>query len=408
MIIMRKRNSLFIITLFLLALLTQPLAEKHCIAKSSFSISSPLEIGWHLDQINITGAWEITNGSEDLIIAVIDSGIDFSHPELTSTSWVNVDEIADNGIDDDLNGYIDDVAGWDFTSSDNTPEPEPLDPIHWHATFISGIIAAPIDLYGIAGVAPDCRIMDIRILDEFNYAGTSYEDFGNAIRYAVDNGADVINLSLQYYANDSSYYDDIVYAISQNVPVVSVTGNTWQPTGGVEFQSFPGGYDEVIAVGATNITYAKADYSNYGVWTELVAPVGDELFITMDHLINSTLPPTYYPSTPYWGGIGTSFACPQVAGVIALMRSVNYDITVNQIRDILHDTALDLGMVGFDEYFGYGLIDATKAVNETIARYGTSPVIVEFEKSKTMIPIILTIFTVLIFPLILRRKRKVI
>ena len=88
------------------------IVENKIIAQPSFSISSPLEIGWHLDQINITGAWEITNGSEDLIIAVIDSGIDFSHPELASASWVNVDEIADNGIDDDSNGYIDDVAGW--------------------------------------------------------------------------------------------------------------------------------------------------------------------------------------------------------------------------------------------------------------------------------------------------------
>ena len=399
---MRRKKSFFIITIFLLALLTQPRAEKHFASNLKLVISSPEEMGWHLDQINVTGAWSVTNGSEDLIIAIIDSGIDFAHPELMGASWINLDEIASNGIDDDSNGYIDDVNGWDFVSDDNIPGPDPLDPIHWHATFISGIIAAPIDLVGIAGIAPDCQIMDLRILNSANYAGTTNEEFGDAIRYAVDNGADVINLSLQYYANDSTYYDDILYAISQNVPVVSCTGNTWD-TGGIEYQSFPGGYDEVIAVGATNKTYYKADYSNYGVWTELVAPVGDQFYITVDDLINSTIPTAYYP-TLYGGGYGTSFACPQVVATIALMRSINYAITVTQIREILHDTALDLGMVGFDEYFGYGLIDVTKAVNETINRYGYSPVISEYTTTNIIL-LSITVFSVPLITIILKRKR---
>jgi len=238
--------------------------------------------------------------------------------------------------------------------------------------------------------------MDLRVLDVNNLQGTTDEELGDAIKYAVDNGADVINLSLQNYYPNSTYHDDIQYAISKNVSVVSVTGNTW--TGGIDFQSFPGGFDEVISVGATNSFYQKAFYSNFGSpWTELMAPVGDG---EGGLIINSTFPP---PSIPYGTAIGTSFAAPQVAAVIALMKSVNYTIPVAEIRSILQTTALDLGSVGYDNLFGYGLINATAAVLEVYNRYNV-PQVSEFNPIHISIVLTVIISTIAILPRVLKRK----
>ena len=316
------------------------------------------ESSFHHTQIQSLGAWEITQGLKEITVAVIDSGIDFSHPDLNQTAWINSGEIYNNSIDDDGNGYIDDYTGWDFVSNDSTPGPDPLDPIHWHATFIAGIIAAPKDDDGVVGVAPNVTVMDVRILLENNYNGVSYEDFGKAIRYAVDNGADVINLSLQYYSPSDLYHEEILYAISQGIPVVSVAGNTFQQYGGgQEIESYPGTYGEVICVGATNTAKQIADYSNYGEWVDIVAPVGDEAATD----ITSTVPPDGYGMS-----YGTSFACPQVAAVIALIRSLNYSLTVDEIKNILYKSATDLGDPGKDIYFGYGLLNASKAVRAVL------------------------------------------
>ncbi|MCE7741746.1 MAG: S8 family serine peptidase [Candidatus Heimdallarchaeota archaeon] len=315
------------------------------------------ENSFHHSHIQSTGAWEITQGSKEITVAIIDSGIDFGHPDINGSAWINTGEVFNNSIDDDGNGYVDDIYGWDFVSNDSIPGPEIDDPIHWHATFIAGIIAAPKDDLGIVGVAPNVTVMDLRILLSNNYNGVTYEEFGDAIRYAVDNGADVINLSLHYYADSTDYYDDILYAISQNVPVVSVTGNTDLPLGGQEYPSYPGAYDEVISVGATNINKLKADYSNYGSWTDIVAPVGDENSVN----IRSCAPPDQY-----WTGWGTSFAAPQVAAVIALMRSLNHSLTVDEIKHILYESATDLGDPGKDIYFGHGLLNASKAVRAVL------------------------------------------
>jgi subtilisin family serine protease len=313
------------------------------------------------EQIHIKDALSITKGSKDIIVAVIDTGIDFSHPDLQNIAWTNAGEIANNSIDDDSNGYIDDVCGWDFSSNDSTPGPEPGDLVHWHATFIAGIIAAPWDNNGMAGVAPNVTIMDIRLLD-IETAFYSYEVFGAAIRYAADNGADVINLSLYALGNSSDYYDELAYAYEKNIPIVSVTGNTYLPTGGQQLVVNPGASEIVIAVGATNIDQERADYSNYGEETELVAPVGDQ---DGSNRIWSTMP--FYSYDTYYGsGYGTSFACSQVAGVIALMRSLDYSLKVEEIRDILHKSATDLGKRGKDIHFGYGLLNALKAVRAVL------------------------------------------
>ncbi|MFW9853119.1 MAG: S8 family serine peptidase [Candidatus Thorarchaeota archaeon] len=347
-------------------------------------------------QIYIKDALAITNGSKDITVAVIDTGIDFSHPDLQNIAWTNVDEIANNSIDDDGNGYIDDIHGWDFSSGDSNPGPEPGDLVHWHATFIAGIIAAPWDNDGMLGVAPNVTIMNLRLLD-INEAFYSYSDFGDAIRYAADNGADVINLSLYAYENSSIYYDELAYAYEKNIPIVSVTGNTYLPAGGQQVISHPGASEIVIAVGATNGNQEKADYSNYGKATEIVAPVGDE---GGGVKLWSTMP--YYAFNSYYGwGIGTSFACSQVSGVIALMRSLNYSLTVSEIRDILHKSATDLGDPGKDIYFGYGLLNASKAVRGVL-----DPSILVEKTTKTSNKFVTFASILMVLAIIIPKRRK--
>jgi subtilisin family serine protease len=341
--------------------------------ENTYYPEAEFERQWFMDKIYLDGAWDITNGSSSIVIAVIDSGIDFTHPDIAHAQWINTGEIADNAIDDDSNGYIDDTHGWDFCTLDgHTPDNEPGnetgDPIHWHGTGVTGIIAAAENGVGIVGIAQDVKIMDCRVVlqDEPGAAqppvnGVTNAELGNAILYAVDNGADIICLAHGFWTNTSDWYDDIVYAYNNDVPVVSVIGNTWLPDGGQNKTLFPGGFDEVIAVGATNINDAKADYSNYGPWLELVAPVGDQ---GMTNIIRvPQLEGTW--SIVY----GTTWAAAQVAGAIGLMKSVNDSLTIDDIREILHYTATDLGDEGKDDYFGYGLLNVEGAVVESQERY---------------------------------------
>ncbi|NPD88960.1 MAG: S8 family serine peptidase [Asgard group archaeon] len=363
---MHKRKTVFILVLFLSFLIFSQIDPSN---HSVDTVFAHYESSFHHRLIHSKGAWAITNGSKDITVAVLDSGIDFSHSELQNTAWENEDEISDNAIDDDGNGYVDDINGWDFVFNDSNPGPEGGDEVHWHATFIAGIIAAPLNSIGPVGVAPNVTIMDVRVLDVSNLRGTSYEGLGNAIRYAVDNGADVINLSLNYYPANDTYYDDILYAVSQNVAVVSITGNTYLPDGGQEYKSYPGGYEEVITVGATNSSGGLADYSNFGEWTEIVAPVGSEDDIT--HLY-STVP--FYTYNSFYGwGYGTSFACPQVAAVIALMKSYNNSMPISEMKTILQNTATDLGDPGKDIYFGYGLLNASAALEAMLLQQTEEP-----------------------------------
>ncbi len=293
--------------------------------------------------------------------------------------------------DDDCNGYTDDINGWDFVSMDNIPGPELSDPINSHATFIAGIITANIDNQGVAGIAPNVKIMDVRVLKADNYAGTTYEGFGEAIKYAVDNGADVISLSLQYYGDNNLYHDDILYAVEKNIPVIAITGNTALPLGGREYQSFPGGYEEVIAVGATNYYNELADYSNYGEWTDIVAPVGDQGYDAIEHVIRST---NFNETFSY--GVGTSYACPQVAATVALMKSLYESITIEEVREILFDTTTDLGEEGKDNFFGHGLLNVGKAIQETYKRFCTTE----------NINLSITIILPTIFIIVLVKKKK--
>ena len=383
------RKTSLITTIVIISILVINLPTYH--DQSNFVNAQNFEDAYHHNLIGSRGAWAITNGTRDITVAVIDSGIDFSHSELINVAWINEDEIGNNSIDDDGNGYVDDIHGWDFVFNDSNPGPDVGDLINRHGTFITGLIAAPLNGKGPVGIAQNVTIMDLRVLGTDNYLDVTYRDFGNAIRYAVDNGADVINLSIHYMNPDDVYYDDILYAVQNNVVVVSITGNT--DDGGREYKSYPGGYDEVITVGASTANNLKASYSNYGEWTEIVAPVGNRIDSTA---VGNT----------YGWGWGTSYACPQVAAVVALMKSLNNTKTVEEISELLFKSATDIGDPGRDIFFGYGLLNATKAVMAVL-----DPSILEVDTDTTnidieFIPITVAAMILLNLVLVVRQRKK--
>ena len=338
------------------------------------SITSSLspKYHWNLIDIGIEDAWEYTKGNSDITVAVIDTGVDFTHLDLVNQSWKNLGEITDNGKDDDGNGYIDDTnGGWDFRDDDNDPSPILGSQGFNHGTYISGLIAADDDNDISVGVAPNIRIMALRFLNiDFGWGPGDWPMFINAIDYAIDNNADIIHMSVQAISTPPvSFKEAIQRAYQKQIPVVSVTGNSnvWPFTSDVRY---PGNYPEVIAVSATNQSHELADFSCFGSQNEICAP-GEAVYSiepnSNDLILNS----------------GTSFAAPLVSATIALILSVNSTIPIEEIRTILHEACTDLGSVGKDDYFGYGLLNVSAALRNVTETYGNVSTSIQGSESTT-------------------------
>ncbi|MEG4857477.1 S8 family serine peptidase [Microcoleus sp. K1-B6] len=281
---------------------------------------------WGLDAINAPEVWEQNITGNGIVVAVIDTGVDYTHPDLDNNIWQNADEIADNGIDDDRNGFIDDIRGWDFVYNDNYPMD--LD-VYGHGTHIAGLIAAERNDFGITGVAPNAKIMPIRVIDSFRDAYSN--DIAAGIRYAADNGANVINLSLgnEFYPSNEEN-EAIEYANNKGSVVVIAAGNS-----GFSQPDYPARNADRwgIAVGSIDINGRMPDTSNRAGSTPLeyvVAP-GVEIY--------STTPYNNYEIIS-----GTSMATPQVAGVAALVLNANPTLTPAQVEYILTTTANPNGL----------------------------------------------------------------
>lgn len=276
---------------------------------------------WGLDQVNAPEVWAQGYTGEGVVVAVIDTGVDYNHVDLADNIWVNPGEIANNGIDDDGNGFIDDIRGWDFAYDDNNPRDRDS-----HGTHVAGTIAANGTNFA-RGVAPDATIMPIQVLDN-NGFGTN-RDIADGITYAVDNGADVINLSLGG-GFSAAIRNAIRYAWNQGVAVIMASGNEYDFRPG-----FPARHANNwgIAVGAVDINRQVADFSNWAGPTVLdyvVAPGVD---------IVSTTPGNNYDSYS-----GTSMATPHVAGVAALLLSAVPTLTVDQLENLITSTANPIGI----------------------------------------------------------------
>ncbi|NDI33703.1 S8 family peptidase [Chengkuizengella sediminis] len=270
---------------------------------------------WNLPNIDTLNGWDLSKGSNQIIVAVIDTGVDLNHP--------------------DLQGQL--LEGANFVDE----EAQPLDDVG-HGTHVAGIISAKVDnSEGIAGMSWYNKILPIKVLDSTG-AGSTYA-VAQGVIWATDQGAKVINMSLGNYAETQFLHDAIKYAYDKDVVLIAATGNdnTNQP-------GYPAAYPEVIAVSATDESSNKAEFSNFGDYLDVMAP-------------GVSIPSTY-PDKQYAALSGTSMASPHVSALAAMIRSINPKLKNVEVMEIIRNTAVDLGDAGKDNYYGFGLIHVVNAL----------------------------------------------
>jgi serine protease len=333
------------------------------------------DLQWHYPLINLPEAWDLTTGSDDVIVAAIDTGIVTSHPDLQGRVVDGYDFIADlatandgDGRDADPNDPGDSFGGPGLSS--------------FHGTHVAGTIAATTDNgVGVAGVTFHTRLMPIRAI---GVGGGSDFDIAESIRYAAGlanisgrtpaEPADIINMSFSGGAGAGA--SEVIRvairdAANAGLVLVAAAGNE-----GNELRSYPAAFDEVIAVGAVNLSQLRAAYSNFGSWLSVMAPGGN---IGTDFNGDGWADGVLSTGASDAGGNlqyqyrfenGTSMAAPHVSGLTALILAADPHLTAQEVRDILESTARDLGPPGVDDEYGHGLIDALAAVREARRRLG--------------------------------------
>ena len=292
---------------------------------------------WQLPHIGAETAWDTTTGSSDVVIAVLDTGVDLGHPDLAAKI----------------------VSGYDFINNDNDPDDD-----QGHGTHVAGIAAAVTDNnIGIAGVSWGARIMPVKVLN--NEGAGPNSTIAQAMVWAVDQGADVLNMSLGGETRSSTMEDAVTYAYEHGVLVVAAAGNSYEEGNAT---SYPAAYDHVLAVAATDDEDEHASYSNSGSYVDVAAPGGDPSGNT-DTNPNHWILSTYYRSSgnSYVWMSGTSQAAPHVAGLAALLLSLNPSLSPDDLTDIIENTAVDVQDTGWDEFSGYGRIDVAAAVAAVLA-----------------------------------------
>lgn len=300
-----------------------------------------LDSQWAIAATNALAAREIIGGNRRIVIAILDTGVSFTHEDFDSTRfWTNPGE-QDGlpGVDDDGNGYVDDIRGWDWVARNNDPTDE-----HGHGTHVAGIITALTDNgIGIAGTGGDITIAPLRILDRF---GSGYiSDLIAALDYARTQRFPIVNLSLTVSSNFPALHDAVKALHASGALIVTATGNFGGPV------AFPAAYPETLAVAATNSAGQRANFSNYGLTVDLAAP-GDNVLST--HLNNG-----------YRVLSGTSMSVPHVSALAGLIWSLRPDLTREEVVDLMRTTAADLNAAthpGQDIYLGAGQIDFAAAL----------------------------------------------
>ncbi|MDP4096968.1 S8 family peptidase [Paenibacillus sp. P96] len=290
-------------------------------AKDTKDVSMPNDIlfsqyQWNLPAVEVNRGWNLSRGNKNVTVAVIDTGADLEHP--------------------DLKGQF--VKGYNLID----PAKAPYDDVG-HGTHVAGIISALVNNNeGVAGMTWYNKVMPVKVLDQSG-SGTTYS-VAQGIIWAADHGAKVINLSLGNYVDSQFLHEAIKYAYNKDVVLISAAGND-----NTERPGYPAAYPEVLAVAATDSSMKRATYSNYGDYVDVSAP-GTNIAST-------------YPGSQYAALSGTSMASPHVSAVAALIRSQNPELQNTEVMDILRNNVVDLGEAGHDKYFGYGQIDAYKALS---------------------------------------------
>jgi thermitase len=380
-----------------------------------------------LSYSNVYEAWDVTKGSPNVVVAVIDSGVDLDHPDLAANIWHNPHEIPNNGVDDDHNGYVDDVVGWDWVGQqngsvaqaltcqlapnsafcrDNDPDIKPNDASvgdgqdnlnsgHkdagvFHGTHVAGIIAAVINNHlGVAGGAPNVKIMPLRIATPEGSVNPT--GLISAIDYAIQNGASIVNLSIGVPADANveipGLRDICQAAYDHGVAVVAAAGNGGKADGTSPGVAAPASYPSTLAVGSCNTHDQRSRYSDYGGSGNQVGvcAYGGEINATFDAVEEaiwstgvvskamSDGDPSLHPGDHvYMGAVGTSMASPNAAGLAALVKSRNPSLSPAQIFAAMRSGARDVGPPGVDVQTGAGVLD----FQATLAEVSTSSVAV--------------------------------
>ncbi|MDB5083893.1 MAG: hypothetical protein JWN30_779 [Bacilli bacterium] len=281
---------------------------------------------WNFPYIGADQEWSINTGNPAVKVAVVDTGVDMNHPEFQ-------DQLTD--------GY-------------NVIDPSsPAQDDNGHGTHVSGVIAAKTNnLEGVAGIAFNNKIMPVKAMDKDGSG--SVADIATGIEWAVDHGANVINLSLGNNEDSAVLHQAVQYAYSHNVAVIAAMGND-----NSNEPNYPAAYPEAISVCALDSNGQRASFSNYGPHAFISAP-GVSIAST-------------YPDNRYASMSGTSMACPHITGVVSLLKSINAQFNVDQIKSILQNSAIDLGDPGRDPYYGYGLVNAPAAASQAAGQAPASP-----------------------------------
>ncbi|MBU1180452.1 S8 family serine peptidase [Patescibacteria group bacterium] len=332
---------------------------------------------WYLDKIQAPDAWLETRGSGSIVVAVIDTGIDLDHPDLRSNIWKNPAEIPDNNIDDDNNGFIDDVHGWNFMDDNNNPQPNPQKKEHVkiainHGTAVAGVIAAQgNNAFAGAGVAWQAKLMSLKV---FNDQGDS-DSFlvERAIQYAIDNGADIINMSFVGLGYASSLQAKIKAAYDAGILLVAAAGNDSTHENGASLdmvESFPvchdgpSGENWILGVAAVDENDKRAEFSNYGHSCVDISAPGTN--------INSSL---FHDNSDddfheYFGGNfkGTSVSAPQVVGAAILLKALHPNYTNKELMQVLIGSADNIDSLNpsYVGKLGSGRLNVLKAVQSKL------------------------------------------
>lgn len=376
------------------------------------------------EDMEMAEVWDTVSENNTVLVAVLDTGVDFTHPDLDEKIWVNVGELngfgfqtfTDNGgvdvnsnskldcvdilsvsnqgnsnlsilydkVDSDGNGYVDDFCGWDFESetceddlnADGICDADGGEDNYMadvyapggHGTGVAGIIAAEHNDIGIAGITQNSKILPLRVGDKSGNVNAWL--VLKAMNYAIAQGADVVNMSMAGYWNDSSLREAIVSGYNNNIVLVAGAGNAYGSQG---VMGYPARYREVIGVTASDANGNLAPYVDNGSEVD-VAGYGHNVLSLMSTQSECWISPTYYcndlnKTEPYAIVSGTSNATPHASGLAALLRSQNPDWNVEQIRQAIVNGAIDDGSVGFDINYGYGKLNAYNSLSYSSIPY---------------------------------------
>lgn len=320
-------------------------------AKTIVPNDPSFSLQWGIPKVKANLVWDMSNNSDSVVIAIIDTGISLDHEDLVEMIWHNSKEDSaanrNNGIDDDNNGFIDDYQGWNFVSKNNNPKDAA-----GHGTHVAGIAAAAANnSNGIAGIAWNSKIMAIKVLND-NGIGTD-GDIIDGIRYAADNGAKIINLSFGQLSSSDSLDEAVQYAYNKGCIIVAAAGND-----GVSNFEYPASFNNVISVASTDKNNQRSSFSNFNNMVDVCAPGGDGEPSDRGDIYSCV------PGNSYGYRNGTSMSVPLVSGLAALHLYKNPSWTNTQVVNQIINTADDLGTAGRDDYFGFGKINVARALDQ--------------------------------------------